>query len=54
MIIFQVSKLIFFNLDADVAFFNDKKHFFIIILGHVDNNLILFISAVCHVSFLHS
>ena len=25
--------------------------FFIINLGHMDNNLILFISAICHISF---
>ena len=28
-----------------------KKHFFIINLGHVDINLVLFIPVICHVSF---
>jgi len=29
-----------------------RKNFFIINLGHVDINLVLFIPIVCHVSFL--
>ena len=48
----KINKLIFFNLNADVAFFNAKKHFFIINLSHVDINLVLFIIVVCHISFL--
>ena len=49
----KINKLInFFNLDADVAFFNVKKTFFIINLGHVDINLLLFIPAICHGNFL--
>ena len=27
----KINKLIFFNLDADVAFFNAKKHFLLLI-----------------------
>ena len=35
-----------------MAFFNAKKHFFTINLGHMKINLVLFIPTVCHVSFL--
>ena len=42
----KINKLIFFNLNADVTFFNTKKHFFIINLNHVNINLVLFIPAV--------
>ena len=35
-----------------MAFFNAKKYIFIINLSHVNINLVLFIPAVCHISFL--
>ena len=35
-----------------MTFFITKTYFFIINLGHVDINLLLFIHAVCHINFL--